>query len=60
MSPPQQTQHIYIPNLQGLQILQITPSTDDDEEACSPYTSSNPTPTNTPVSYTFTIPDDAF
>lgn len=77
MSPPsQQPHHIYIPNLQGLQILQITPYTDteddqEEEQEETSYTSNNTTPTNTPlssapssprtsVSYSFNIPDDAF
>jgi hypothetical protein len=65
MSPP--TQHVYIPNLMGLQVLQIAQY--DWEEEIMEYDSTSSTPMNTPASsapssprssVSYNIPDDAF
>jgi hypothetical protein len=65
MSSP--IQHVYIPNLMGLQILQIAQY--EEEEEIMEYDSASSTPIHTPASsapssprssVSYNIPDDAF
>jgi hypothetical protein len=62
-------QHVYIPNLMGLQMLQIARCEQKEEEEIMEYDSPNITPLNTPASsapssprssISYNIPDDAF